>query len=295
MIVKFQDSQYLKDNIDLIIPEDFKDKHGLIHILTQNKYPVEKIELLAERLNINYIKNDSTCLGKINDFQYLHDLLSSKLNFNVNHQNKNRDTIFISIFINVVDEVLYVKLLNLLVKNYYDFNILHMNGLTNLDVKCSTSCFKKISYLIAINQCDITKSSIWFYMLINNFNTNALSIIVCTIILKRQDYVSFLNKILPFYSKYQTADKDISLVINLIETCDKNKLIEMIHYTNNEGNNLLHLASLYHLDTIIKTIMVDNSYNHNILLNPNNDNQTPYDLYTKNNIPNLLYKKITLF
>jgi hypothetical protein len=224
-------------------------------------------------------------------------LLESKnLKFDVNYKPDNNHNILTYICSRVSHGYALENIVKILRKKEYNFNNYYQ--FTILDRTCSQPVhdIEKIKLLLSISEYDITISVLWLYALIQNCNLIDLSIIVCNGIVKRPDFLMFLNNILEKYAKsYKSVEKDIMLVMNLIGTNNKKKLIEMVQYSNNEGNNILHIASMFHLDGIIRNIMMDDDFNKDVLLVKNKGGLTPYNLYDKYDVKNLLFQSVTLF
>jgi hypothetical protein len=281
-----------------MISDKFDDQTGIIFYMVEKEIPIQAIEKLSQRININYVdNNNNTCLWKATNADYLIKLLSSDiLNFDVSHKNNDGLTIFSRIMASPMNSREFSRCIKILVKRKFDFNILY-NNFSFLDLVCSTNTnYEKVGCLIKIINYDITKTTTWLYMIIHNYNTRELSMLVCNNIMKRLNYVFFLNTIMNSYSRsYKSADGDMLTIMNFIEITDKKKLVEMLQYVNGKGNNLLHIASTYHLDNVIRFIMTDEEYGGVNLLTKNDDGFTPHDLYMKNDISSLLHKSVNLF
>lgn len=257
------------------------------------KYLVSPDKIKTYNIDINYIQNDKTCLFGLN-IKYLIKLLSSDLNFNVNYLDAHNKTFFNTILSLKPEPDLYKQLIDILVVKNYNFNILSLAGISLLDTLALYHFpYEIISLMIKNHQINLTLSSIWLHTIIKEYDTRNIINFVQSI-LYRNDSDVFLNTTMKNSQLYATFDNDMLLIMNIILHRDKDKLISMIEYVNDDGENILHIASRHHLDKVIRFIMTDKD-SARCLLIKNNQNKTPYDLYQENNIVNLLYNEIKLF
>ena len=284
---------HIRYNILFVLP---KNTQNLIFLLTEGHIDIGSIEEMSNKIDINFIgDNNETCLFHISDITYLISILSSnKLHFNINHVNNNRHTFFTKLLVKKtkITEIQFKTIINILIKNNYDFNKIH-NGQSVLDIVCLHN-INLIDNIVRISNYDVTSTTLWLYTLIHSHQfdklQSVLSIIVC-----RPDYKSFLNKIINSYF-YASADADILLIMNLIRSIDNEKLVELIMYKNTDGNTVLHVAAIYHFDRIIQFILL--SVKINLKFDKNIDDKTtgcsgpsgktPSELYTENSIINIL-------
>lgn len=265
LLDKLNQLTILDDGIDKIV-EGYDDR--IIYSLICHYLNGPMIEKLLEskhlKFNVNFIPDKG------------HSILNFIIGKNMNNQT----------FKNIVT-ILQTK----------NFNFNANLDFTILDRLCSqVSEIDKLKAIITLKEYDITTSILWLYALIHKYGLIDLSIVVCNMIAVRPDAVMFLNKILGKYAKsYKSVEKDIMLVMDLIATSRKNILIDMVQYSNDDGNNILHIASMFHLDGIIRNIMMDNDFNKDVLLVKNKAGMTPYNLYDKYDVKNLLFQSVTLF
>lgn len=283
-IDKYGDDPFYRENLNDILFHVKEYPIETIMYLVKCKAYVKDIEKYSEFIDINYKdRHGFTCLWYVNDVDYLVDLLSLK--FNVNHLANDGDT-FLCLYVRTTTITYneWLKLLNVL--NNYDFNMI-ITGFTLLDV----ACYYKLDVQIIIlfmNKCNILTSSIWLYNIINYYDLKSMTFVILNI----KD-VSFLNKIMERYCLlYPTADNDMLLMMSILLHRHKNELINMIKYVDDNGNNLLHLASKGHLDKVIRFIMSDLELG---LMVKNKDGYSPKDLYIMNDVLNLLHQDIKLF
>lgn len=223
-------------------------------------------------------------------------LLESKhLKFNVNFIPDKGHSILNFIIGKQMNNQTFKNIVTILQTKNFNFNA--NLDFTILDRLCSqVSEIDKLKAIISLKEYDITASVLWLYALIHKYGLIDLSILVCNVIAVRPDAVMFLNKILGKYAKsYKSVEKDIMMVMDLIATSRKNILIDMVNYVNDDGNNILHIASMFHLDGIIRFVMMDDDFNKDGLLVKNKGGMTPYNLYDKYDVKNLLFQSVTLF
>jgi hypothetical protein len=257
------------------------------------KYLVSPDKIKTYNIDINYIQNDKTCLFGL-DIKYLIKLLSSDLNFNVNYLDAHNKTFFNTILTLKTEPNLYNQLIDILIVKNYNFNILSLAGISLLDTLVLYHFpYEVISLFIKNQQVNLTLSLIWLFSVIKEYDSRNILNLVQSI-LYRNDSNVFLNSIMKNSQLYATFDNDMLLIMNIILHRCKDKLISMIEYVNDDGENILHIASRHHLDKVIRFIMTDKE-SARCLLIKNNQNKTPYDLYQENNIVNLLYNEIKLF
>ena len=301
-VYRYINDDIIKKNLDIILPVTDKD---IIIDLVENSISINVIESVAYKININAEDaNKRTCLFYTNNISYLCNLLSSnKLKFNVNHQDEIHNTFIMHILgsIKIDDVKMWNKFIDILISKEYNFNHNYQNEkLSFVDVMCLTGNDKDKMYkIISMQNYDISSQILFIHKMLNNYDTNTQLMIIIHM-LERQDYHIILNKILCKYAyQYGSADIDITLFLNLIGKISSEKLIEMIEYKNENGNNVMHLASIHHLDKVIYFITSDPCINQHIekLCEKNNDGHNPYMLYTDNNIANRLakYNYINLF
>lgn len=236
--------------------------------------------LICQYLNGSMIEKLLGCKHLKFNVNFIPDKGHSILNFIIGKQMNNQT------FKNIVT-ILQTK----------NFNFNANLDFTILDRLCSqVSEIDKLKAIISLKEYDITASVLWLYALIHKYGLIDLSILVCNVIAVRPDAVMFLNKILGKYAKsYKSVEKDIMLVMDLIATSRKNVLIDMVNYVNDDGNNILHIASMFHLNGIIRFVMMDDDFNKDGLLVKNKSGMTPYNLYDKYDVKNLLFQSVTLF
>jgi len=269
----------------------------MIMICVKNNIPIKVIETLAHKININYMdEKKETCLWKLQtNIDYLIGLLSSKLlNFDVNHKNVTNNTFICDYLELKILNSYFIKIMYILIEKNYDFNNI-LNGISILDkALLYNTDVSLIEILVRNTNQNITMYTLWLHILINKYDTKTLLTIII-IILKRPDYKIFLNEIMSKYTTlYGTSDNDMLLVMSIILHKEPNKLAEMLSYTNNYGNNILHIASSNHLDKSIRFIMKDNTFGKTLLIR-NSDGKMPKDLYLDNDMLNLLHMDIKLF
>jgi len=299
LINKYITRNIIWENLYDFVPSTVQNAKHMIFICVKNHVPIYIIEKLVNKIDINFIgDNGCTCLFRVTDLDYLIRLLSSKvLNFNINHINKDGYTFLSWISKGILDNKKTEQLISILVEKGYDFNRLYCSE-SLLDFACLQS--KTITHMITslINNAkyDITLTTLWFYIIINEYSVVDLRNVIIGI-LSCPDYKSFLNKIMNKYT-YGTADNDMLLVMNLIEHTNAKKLVEMVKYKNDEGNNFLHIASFHHLDKCIRYLTTDNNFkvanSIDELLEKNNNGDTPLNLYSNGTIEKLLHQNITL-
>lgn len=256
-------------------------------------YLVSPDKIKTYNIDINYIKNDKTCLFGLN-IKYLIKLLSSDLNFDVNYLDAHNKTFFNSILSLKPEPDMYKKLIEILIVKNYNFNILSLAGISLLDTLVLYHFpYEIISFFIRNERVNLNLSSMWLFNYIKECDTrNVINLIQN--ILTRNDSNVFLNSIMKKSQLYGSSDDNMLLIMNIILHSNKDKLISMIEYINDDGENILHIASRHHLDKVIRFIMTDKE-SARCLLIKNKQNKTPYDLYQENNIVNLLYNEIKLF
>jgi hypothetical protein len=270
--------------------------NDMIFICIKHNACITYIESISHKININYVnENKNTCLWNISDMSYLIKLLSSKkLHFDINHLNSHKNTFVSNVIQYKMHTDIFKKIIDLLITKGFDFNS-RMNGFCLLDkVLFCELPVDKILLLLKNIDCNITTPTLWLNMLINKYNTKDLAFILINLI-KRSDYKIFLNEIMSKYSVlYESADKDMLLIMSIILHADKDKLIDMITYVNYNGDNILHIASANHLDRTIRFIMKAKEFSKPLLIK-NNDGKYPRDLYVDNDMVNLLHVDIKLF
>lgn len=292
--IHINSNRIITEYLHEIVPKTIKNAKYMIFICVKNHVPVRMIEKLIDKIDIHYIvDHGDTCLYRVTEINYLIELLSSKvLNFDVNHINNRKKTFLIDWTNKNISDDKIVKLIRILIDKKYNFNTL-VSGLSLLDFACllSDNMIYIIYRLIENSFYDITITTMWLHILIHKFDIKYLQYIVDSLIAERPDYKSLMNKIMNNYP----SDDDMLLVMTLLKTDKKNKLLDMITYTNDTGNNLLHIASFNHLDKCIRFIMTMKSEICDAIEKKNNDGDTPYDLYKKGSIEMLLYQSVKLF
>jgi len=293
-IIERQSSEpHIRSNLCHILPRD--PKH-LIFTLVKATTPVDIIEQVADKININYLgDNGDTCLWRVNDIYYLINLLSSKkLNFDINHVNKSNRTMLENIFSKKYSMTTnqLQKLIDIVTEKKYDFKKIH-SDISLLDIIClvNTTDINIIRTVACIKEYDVASTTLWLYTLIHSYSIDNVRYIVSAIVHCRSDYESFLNKIMSTYAwSYATADADMLLLMTLIRSLNNKKLTEklteIIMYQNDMGNTVAHIASTYHLDRLLRFIMTypDTKF----VFDKNKDGKTPKDLYLENSILNIL-------
>ncbi len=283
-IDKYGDDPFYRENLNDILFHIKDCPIETIMYFVKCKAYVKDIE--KYNIDINYKNNNGfTCLWYVKDVDYLVELLSLK--FNVNHLANNGDT-FLCPYVrnNMTTYNEWYKLLKVL--NNYDFNMI-FNGFTLLDVACYYKLDVQIIILL-MNKCNILTSSIWLYNIINCYDLKSVTFVILNI----KD-VFFLNQMMDRYSLlYPTADNDMLLIISILMHRYKNELINMITYVDDNGNNLLHIASKRHLDKVIRFIMSDLEFGKSLMVK-NKDGYGPKKLYFMNDVLNLLHEDIKLF
>lgn len=284
MIGRYIDQNIIKRILSDILP--YTDQ-SIIYRMTNTQLPVDKIESVSDRININYLyKENCTCLFYITDMEYLISLLSSeKLNFDINHINKFHNTFLTTIFTNErkITNVQFKTIMDILIRKKYDFTKIYI-GASLLDIIClSSSCnINIIIDTMCIPNYDITVTTLWLYTLIKSLSVNHMRIII-SYILTRQDHKSFLNTIMNSYF-YASAETDILFIMNLIKSMNNTTLSEMITYKNTDGNTILHIASMHRLKKTIRFI----KRIPNLIFEKNIDGKTPYDLYIDSSVEKIL-------
>lgn len=289
-------SLVIKNYLYDFCPRTITTAKNLVFTCVKYSVSVQVIESLVNKMDINYRDNNDTCLYRATDIDYLISLLSSEiLKFDVNNVNKNYHT-FLSTWLFKNGEISKMdKLIDVAEKRGYDFNI-SLNNEYFLDYMCISpiTTTNQIKKLVGNPKCDITLSSMWLYNIIKHKDPLDIRNILC-IIVSRPDCNSFLNKIMGNYV-YGSGDEDMLLVINIILLISVPKLKSMVTYKNPQGNNVLHIASMYHYDKCIRFMCTHpNLKTLNIISEKNNDSDTPSNLYQKNSIESLLHQEIKLF
>lgn len=258
---------------------------SIIFDMIKFEIPINIIESVADRININHLdKHNKTCLFYVTNMEYLLNLLSSKiLNFDINHVNDNSLTFFTNILYaqSKLDSSIIVKMIKTLVKKGYNFNqnfyrqsildILFLNdNQPNIDI---------ITELISIKEYNPLSTIFWFDAFFRSFKEGSKRLLIMTF-MERSDSESWLNRLMRCYiGSYATAEADILWIMSTIFTSiNEQKLKEMVNYTNEYGDAVIHIASIYQLDSIIRFLKFKldiNSYE------PNSAGQTPNYLYTQ--------------
>lgn len=275
-----------------------KYPNDMIILCTTNKLNVKVIELIQNKINVNYADDKgSTCLwidNCSNDIDYLIDLINSNIKFNINHQNNLNNTFFATVISSYyIKTQQLLSLIKILIAKDYQFNLHSFYSL--LDHAVATN--KPVEIILQLVKCkhiDITTSTFWICQMLKNYTVINIEHVVNKI-LQREDYKLFLNHVINKYGLlYGTADQDLLYIMTLFLYEKQDQLMDMVLYVNEDGNNLLHLACQYHLDKVIRFLMTRNN-DRQLLLIKNKQGKTPYDLYYENDISKLLYHDIKLF
>ena len=310
-IIQNYDQEVVVDMINSYINDKMIQTH-LCHILPQTtgpiilhmvkyKVPVEIIESVVDRININYVGSDTnTCLWEATrNGDYLFKLLSSKkLNFDINHLNECNHTFFTNNFnghrktdFTHSQNALLIKIIKILQEKKYNFNTITNNSESLLDMifACQkTADMQIVVDIVSMEEYNPLSTTHWLHILIKSYSMGYIKIIVNCIIM-RTNYGSSLNKIMCEYAgSYATSDVDMLSIIKLMQLFDNEKLTEMIIYANDMGDTVAHIASKYHLDRTLRFIMTDTVH----LFGKNLLGYTPFDLYEEYSMNNILWKKI---
>lgn len=280
-----------------MVPKTIEGSKDLIFFFVKNKLCINMIEDASNQIDVNYVNNNGeTCLWDVSDIGYLIDLLSSeKLNFDVNILNKNLQTFMWNFALSFDNRPRdkCLQLMKILKKKKYIVDTPLINAMM---VYCN-ECNHMIYNMLKNSGYDITSSTLWLNILINKYDIKWILAIVKGIILTHVDHKMIFNRIMVKYSScYATADADMLTIMNSIKIYNMAKLLSMITYTNEKGNNLLHVAASYHLEKCMRFIIeFANENNIDLLSIKNNDGKLPYNLYTENSIQHLLFKEIKIF
>lgn len=268
----------------------------MILLCAKNRVNIKVIELIQHKINLNAVdEKGRTCLWLYhcyNDVEYLIQLVNSNIKFNLNHQNILGNTFFATFLSSDITKKQLSTMINLLIAKNFQFNTHSSYSLMD-HVLVTNKSADSIAELIKCNQIDIINSSVWLHELIHNYKTVDVEHVM-NVIRQRVDYRVFLNHMLIKYGLlYATADQDFTFLMTLFLYENQNQLADMINYVNEHGNNILHLASQYHLDRIIRFIMTHNQERYHLLIK-NKEGKTPHDLYFENDISKLLHTDIKL-
>ncbi len=291
MIIVYIKNDIIIKNLSHIMP---KTDINIIFNLVKAEIPVETIENLSDRININATSNDNdTCLYRVTNMKYLIKLLSSnKLDFDLNHRNQNGLTFYrYHLTKSNMNAANFKEITNILAKKNYVFDA-DPAKLSILDIIVLTKREDHMCDIITIEQFDITRTILWLHLLIRQDTHNDFRNLLIKI-LNRTDYESFLYKIMHKYAyEYAHADKHIIYIMTLFKEINRHKLIKMIEYQNDKGNTIVHTAASYHLDRIIRFVTSEPCLESSLekIFNKNVDGKTPLDLYVDNSVPNILKK-----
>lgn len=247
---------------------------------------------IAKKINGNLVdSHNQTFMFYIQKFNNITTVLRSDLDFNVNHTCKSGMTFLTSYLrYNTLTRYQYYELLPLLQERNYNFNnVSTMNrsifsAISNLNT--GTIDHEILKDLLNMPEIDVTIELTWLKLIIDNYgksyNANAEFCNAMLIISIRNDYASFLFKLITKYIYYLT-EEDFLKIILTFESKARGKLINMLQFKDDNGNTFIHVAARHRYKKILNLTLNLTSLD-NIKIGKNNDNKYPLDLYLENKL-----------
>lgn len=262
----------------------------IIFTMVKNNVPIDIIEGIVDKINLDCVIDNKTCLWETNNCHYILELLQSKkLNFNINHIDDNRMTFFANLIAtnpsDACDDI--IQIMKILIERGYNFNLTYRWFMSLLDILFSNSelpGIKLIQEIIIL--CDISSSTLWLNKLLNCGNFQYICHILNDIT-NQYDKNILIKTAIKYIGSYSTADNDMLILLTAMRSiCADNILRLMLGFTDDEGNTFSHLAALFHLEQTMRFLKLILKIDHTSI--KNNANDTPLDLFHKGSIINIL-------
>jgi ribosomal protein L30E len=263
-------------------------KINLIQIYFNAQIPIEMYKLM-ENLDFNSLdKNKETFLFRIQSdmIGYLNKVLNITDKIDINFQQNSR-TFLMYIVNNHITKFTkdYYELIEILVRQNFDFNVKYITGHTVLSIALAYN--KHLVFHLAdfmkIESYDITIEVYWLYLLLNNHYDHIHNYIYY--IGLRKDYMSLLYRLFKSYS-YPSCDHDFTMfLIKWNQQTSKILKKACIEYVDSDGNTVVHLMAARRCKKLLAYI---NDIFPDIKFKPNNKGLTIQDLYVQNKVKNRL-------